>query len=457
MIEITIPNNNIPERKYALDFYFDTILGLEYTYLVSEKNISTTIIKIENSNKILFPDYFFSPSTDNKKYLQQEFKKKEIEWYSGEKFHKKKEPLPVIYGKGSINLNANNSIECHIDILSSAFFMLTRWEEYVNKIRDQFGRFPFKESLAAKNNFIKRPILNEYTDLLWNMLKAIGFQHERKENKFSALITHDVDLSLLWGSPFRFVKKVIGDLIKRKSINEAIFSLTSYFKVKRGKEKDPYDTFDYLMAESKKRGFKSHFYFLSGGDSKHDFRIPLTNSFNKQLISKIEQKEHIIGFHPSFETVENQIKFEKELKHLTELSNQKIKYGRQHFLRFKVPYTWQYWEDACLKMDSTLCYPEEPGFRCGTCTPFKVFNILTRKKLNLIEAPLTAMDVSYSSYKKASPAAMLKDLKLLIEQVKQHKGCFVFLWHNSSFNINGWPKYKYIYEETLDMLAQEQN
>ena len=72
-------------------------------------------------------------------------------------------------------------IECGIDIFASSFFMLTRWEEYVNKIRDMHNRFPAYASLACKNNFLDRPIVNEYVEMLWNMLKFLGCKQEKKK------------------------------------------------------------------------------------------------------------------------------------------------------------------------------------------------------------------------------------------------------------------------------------
>jgi len=123
--------------------------------------------------------------------------------------------------------------------------------------------------------------------------------------------------------------------------------------------------------------------------------------------------------------------------------------GRQHFLRFEVPTTWQIWEDNNMEWDSTLTYPEKEGFRCGTCYEYSVFNILSRKKLKLKEIPLEVMEGSLVNYQNLSPEKAEKKIIKLIEKVKKYNGSFVLLWHNSSFNNDLWTGYQRVYEKIV--------
>lgn len=67
--------------------------------------------------------------------------------------------ITIIYGEDKLIIDRNSkTIVCGIDIFASSFFMLTRWEEYVNKKRDNHNRFPASESLAYKFGFLNRPI-----------------------------------------------------------------------------------------------------------------------------------------------------------------------------------------------------------------------------------------------------------------------------------------------------------
>jgi 16S rRNA C1402 (ribose-2'-O) methylase RsmI len=102
-----------------------------------------------------------------------------------------------------------------------------------------------------------------------------------------------------------------------------------------------------------------------------------------------------------------------------------------------------------MEWDSSLSYADREGFRCGVCYPYRVFNIITRKKLNLKERPLIVMEGSLTTYQNIIPQKMEEKIKFLMKKVQKYNGEFVFLWHNSSFNTSFWKKYEYIYENIL--------
>jgi hypothetical protein len=107
-----------------------------------------------------------------------------------------------------------------------------------------------------------------------------------------------------------------------------------------------------------------------------------------------------------------------------------------------------------MKTDSTAGYAEKEGFRCGCCYSFPVFNILTRKKLNLRETPLMAMDTTLAVYQKLSTEDLQRRIRNLSGTVKKYNGEFTILWHNSSFNIPPWDKYNVTYKTIINELTQ---
>ncbi|MDZ7795654.1 MAG: hypothetical protein U5N56_00790 [Candidatus Marinimicrobia bacterium] len=60
------------------------------------------------------------------------------------------------------------------------------------------------------------------------------------------------------------MKKPEGILLKRKSPVTGLNKLVEFAKIKTGISKDPFDTFDYLMALSENINQKSHFFFMAG-------------------------------------------------------------------------------------------------------------------------------------------------------------------------------------------------
>ena len=107
----------------------------------------------------------------------------------------------------------------------------------------------------------------------------------------------------------------------------------------------------------------------------------------------------------------------------------------QHYLRWSCPETWQYYEDAGLKYDTTLSFADHIGFRCGICYEYPVFNVITRKALQLRERPLLVMECSGldKNYMNLSTEDMLKRVLAIGAKCKKYYGDFVILWHNSRF------------------------
>ena len=417
MITIKIPNNNINERKYILDVIFNEFLEIDFDTII-DQNILYWDIELENGNKLTFEDHFFIMYPENLEYLNLVNIPDSIE-YVKNKFIDDID-MPILYGNEKLNIH-NSEILCGIDIFASSFFMLTRWEEYVNKSRDSHNRFPAHESAAYKNNFLNRPIVNEYISMLKNMLHHLDPHLKFKMNHPKLFLTHDVDQLYKWKSWRHVFRVSVSDLIKRKNISLAFERIKEYFLIKRKKIKDPFNTFDWLMGKSESLGIKSRFYFMSGGVTVYDNGYKIDEPKSLELIQRILERGHIIGIHPSYDAYKDFTQFKKEKNILEEVTKQEIVEGREHYLRFEVPTTWQIWEDNDMKWDSTLSFADKEGFRCGVCYEYSVFNILTRKKLNLREKPLIVMEGSFATYQ---PNINLNDMenriKLLIKKVKKY-------------------------------------
>jgi len=414
MISITIPSNNINEREYILNILFSEFLGLEYNLEIGSKDYDITL---ENGKKLIIEDTFFNKYPKDLEYLKLE--------------------------------NIPNKIE-ELDIFSASFFMLTRWEEYVNRDRDNHNRFPAYESLAFKEGFLDRPIVNEYLEELKAMLLDIDESLVFKKREYKLILTHDVDSTLKYRTIQDGVKEIVGDIVKRKDLKKAFENIMLKIKVMLKLEKDPYDTFDFLMDISEDIGVKSYFFFMGKGVSKFDNMYSSNDKFLINLVNKIKKRGHHIGIHATYNAYNDFEQFKKEKDELEKNLNLKVLYGREHFLRFEVPTTWQVWEDNAMSWDSTLCYADREGFRCGVCYEYSLFNILSRKKLNLKERPLIVMEGSFATYQEdIEPNEMEKKIVYLMNQVKKYNGEFVFLWHNSSFNTKLWKKYQYIYEKVV--------
>lgn len=445
MVRVVIPNNNLEERKYIINVLFKEFLNIDYTLEYS----TTTDYKIclDNQSTLTVKDYFFSRFLVPKDYLSPSNIPSSVNYLTYGN-HKK---IPIIYGEDGIEFQGNHTI-LHADIFASAFFMLTRWEEYVVKTRDKYNRFSAPTSLAYKHNFLHSPIVNIYIELLWDLLISLGFKENRKKRNYNALITHDVDVPLKWWKFSDVLKSIGAAIVRRRNVKEAFHYVKMFIR-----RNDPYDTFDFLMDISEKNNLKSYFFFMSGGTSDKDNFYDIEHPEIRTLIDKIDSRGHRIGFHPSFNAYNDEKQFAKELNHLANVSPQPIKYGREHYLRFEVPTTWQIWENRDMRWDSTMSYHDAAGFRCGVCYPFPVFNIVTRKKLKLIERPLIVMEKSFLTYQNNALTDIEHQINVLINNVKKYNGEFILLWHNSALEDASLNSYKNLYERVVKNASVHQN
>lgn len=424
------------EKTYAFSVLLGELLGIPFE-IRHPAGAQHYWIELPDGKKITIEDHFFGQNSEAGYLKMENIPAKPV--HVPHPFDTGAE-ITAIYGRAFFSSDTT-TITCGLDLFASAFFMLTRWEEYVRPERDQYGRFPAAASLAMRGGFLQRPVVNEYAELLWQMLVRLGWNQPRPERRFRLHLSHDVDHPLLWWSVTDRLRTLAGSLFHRKNVRETAWWLFRHTFRRR----DPNDIFDYWMAFSEQQGITAHFNFLGDRPAGSDAYYPLDHPFVRNLIRKVADHGHVIGFHPSREAAADPAVFDHELDSLRRLSPVPVTTGRQHYLCFEAPHTWQRWADAGMDWDSTAGYPDAEGFRCGICCSFPVFNFLTRQALPLREKPLVAMDVTLAQYRKYPPYMAFEQLQNLRYEVEAHSGEYVLLWHNSSWNSYFWAPYRNVY------------
>ena len=440
------------ERKYIFDVIFAEFLGLEYEVSFSDEAKSVEII-LEKSS-LLLSDAFFS--MDKSSWLTE----KSMPVTPLKKVNKKDFPfdfksvtddIPVICGDENPEIiQRDNKIKIGIDIFGSAFFMLTRYEEVVMKDeKDIHGRFPATASLAFKEGFLTRPIVNEYVEILWSALAKLDSELVRKERKSELVLTHDVD------KPFKFrfmslkgfVKILAADILKRRSLKQAFRDFCDFTAVKSGKtERDPYNTFSKIMDFSESIGVKSHFYFIAENYGKIlNSDYDLENEKTVEIIKKIQERGHIAGLHVSYDAAHDAEKMKKEAEKFRKVSEKAgidtgLFEARHHFLRVSVPESWRIMEECGIKRDLSLSFADHAGFRSGVCWEYPLFDLFSGRKLALTELPLIVMECSVIDERYMNLGVGKKSfefIKSLMNTTALFGGQFVLLWHNNRFEDKG--------------------
>ncbi len=442
------PDTYAPERTYALEVLFGTFLGLEWkARAVARAGTRITLPESSNRRSLTIADGLFA-TPEGQWLTPQSLPDRPLSrWRPDGGLI---EPtlvaaeLPIIYGdllaNGGFYEEAEDAITLGIDIFGSIFFQLTRYEEIVCPTRDTRQRFPAEASLAYREGFLTRPLANEYVEVLWSAMKRLWPSMERRKHTFTELLSHDVDSpSYRAGSLGGGVKAALGDLVHRRDRRLALARLNS-LRPARGAPRagDPYYTFDLIMDLSERRGLSSAFYFMAGTTNPSlDGTYAIDEPFIGDLIRRIDERGHEIGLHPSYESFRDPAVVRREYHALqSTLERQRLSLpavtgGRQHFLRWENPTTWRAWEQAGLGYDSSLGFPDEPGFRCGVCFDYPAFDLVEREPLRLLERPLVIMEQALFSTGADTERRALETLETLRRRCGLFGGNFTLLWHNS--------------------------
>lgn len=336
----------------------------------------------------------------------------------------------------------------HYDILGLTYWMLSRQEEVGRTDVDNHGRFPATASHAFKHGYLERPIVDEWLDILGQVIQRLWPRLERKPHRFGMRVSHDVDGPSRFGfaKSMQVLRSMAGDLIKRRDLGN--FALAPWVRLQSGKQfhpADPYNSFDWIMNLSERHGLTSAFYFICGRtDPTKDAAYEPEHPAIRDLMRGIHVRGHEIGLHPSYNTYQSPTVIVGEAHRLRKVCEEEgIRQsdwgGRMHFLRWEHPTTMYGWEAAGMAYDSTLSYADRPGFRCGTCFEYPAFDPVAGKALNLRIRPLVAMECTVMAERYmglGTGEAAYDKFRQLKDSCRAVNGCFTLLWHNSQFTTN---------------------
>lgn len=331
------------------------------------------------------------------------------------------------------------------DILALAAWMMTRQEEIGAADLDEHGRFPAVASHAYRHGYLERPIVDEWFLVLKALIQRVWPSLPIKQQMFRQVVSHDVDEPSFaaFASRSRLVRRIIGDAVRVGRLSSAVDLLRIRHESRSQiSKREPFNTFDWLMDQSERRGLKSAFYFICGRTMPaRDALYELEHPAIRDLLRRIHSRGHEIGLHPSYGTYQSPELIAKEAARLRRVCaeegiEQPIWGGRMHYLRWEQPTTMYGWEAAGMSYDSTLGYGDQPGFRCGTCFEYPAFDLVRDEMLSLRIRPLVAMDQTFlgkhyldlgNGDRAFARFVQLKDA------CRRVNGGFTLLWHNSFF------------------------
>ena len=333
------------------------------------------------------------------------------------------------------------------DIFAASFYLVTRYEEYLPHINDKYNRFQAKDSILFKMNMLEKPLINIWAMELGNILTAIYPDLQLKKRSFTFIPTYDVDAA--WAYRRKGIFRTTAALA-RDIVNLDFKEAKRRWRVIIGKEADPFDTFDYQLQLQKELNLHPLYFILCGEYDLNDKNISLRNTNFQNLIKRLGDYAKV-GIHPSFSSYLNKEKVKNEIEKLSKVLNREIVMSRQHFLRLRMPLSYQILIDLDITDDYTMGYATLPGFRAGIADAYRFYDLEHDNVTNLNIHPFALMDGTLRDYLELNTDESYEKATRLIDEVKAVNGTFILLWHNETLSDEKrWTGWKALYRKIVD-------
>ncbi len=341
-----------------------------------------------------------------------------------------------------LEIDINKNINYYtLNEIGKCFYWLSRYEEYISPkdLFDEHNRFlgsdldysqPIVDLICIE---IQKKISKKYPELNF------------RQRIFKQINTHDVDYA--WKYLHHSPKIKFGSLFK-KLVKGNFKEFQNQIKILNHKEKDPYNTYDYLKHLAEKHQIGTIFFWLLGDYSTFDKNHDWKNKAQQKLIKEISTWAKV-GIHPSYQSNNDNTLLTTEINRLQIITNSEVKLSRQHFIKSHLPTTYQQLLTNQISEDYTMGFAHRLGFRAGTSTPYKWFDLSTNKQTLLTIYPFVTMDVTLKNYLKSTPELAISELKSLKQTIKNVNGTFITLFHQSNFS-GEWLEWRTVYESIFN-------
>ncbi|WP_299763228.1 polysaccharide deacetylase family protein [uncultured Dokdonia sp.] len=313
------------------------------------------------------------------------------------------------------------------DIFGAAFYMLSRYEEYLPHVKDALGRFPASESIAYKHHFLDRPVVDEWISRFKEAIRSSFPSDKIKELQFETQVVVDVPQAYAFRK-IGFLRTVGG--YGRDFIN---FRLKQNFirtQVLLGLRKDPFDIFSWLVNVQKQSSSRFKVFFELGDYTEDSKNIKYSKRSFQSLIKMVGDYS-CVGLLVSKKGAKSITELKEEKRRIEYITNRPLKQTRITDYKITLPTSYRNLLDQEILEDYTMGYPDTPGFRASTSTPFLFYDLDYEIQTPLMIYPFCIhVNAIIDENKHTVDSVSLTKIK---NAVKNVKGVFLIAFSNSDF------------------------
>jgi len=321
------------------------------------------------------------------------------------------------------------------DIFAAAFYLITRYEEYLPQVKDDYGRYSPYESTAFKNNFLKLPLIDLWVQKLAVQLLGEPLSTLSRKRTVNKLIAVEV-------ATFSKYKKrgvVINTTafvrhLRKLQLNRAWSQLKTLFNV----EEDPYDNCDKILelykqyrgtrVRSKKQHLDLLFFFHLGDYNDQNTGVTYKSKSYLEAIKHIADYVRI-GLRFSSNTSQKDVY--KEEKRFEELLKRPLHYTMAAHSKIAMPGHYKLLVDTKTMEDYSMGYVNEPGLRASTSFPFYFYDLDYEVQTPLLIHPYA---IHYNSISLKMLNGQQQVLQEIMDNVKEVGGNFIAQYYYEHFD-----------------------
>ncbi len=337
------------------------------------------------------------------------------------------------------------------DLLILVFRDLSRQEEVEHEIRDRWGNWQWPYPQPARDGTLQMPRVDVAIRRWAKSCGVTGRTSLWPDNKpFAICLTHDVDFTSRRRTSLGFIAELMRRYWKSERVRSKLFTrqllrhLAKYLAgpLIRFRHKDEYHCFDFCMELEAQFGFKSTFFFYAehlplphhwDGGYGHTEPVEFYGSRTtvREMMHQMQERQWDVGLHGSYFSATDLPALMSEKQQLKHSAGVSISAIRHHYLHYDARMTPALHEQAGFKVDSTVGFNHNVGFRSGTSFPHYCWDHEQNRSTNVLEVPLHIMDGSLFSEQNLNCGADMaaQYAKMMVDRVAAVGGCLTINWH----------------------------
>ncbi|MEC8546862.1 MAG: hypothetical protein VXY19_00910 [Bacteroidota bacterium] len=326
--------------------------------------------------------------------------------------------------------------ELSFDIFAASFYLISRYEEFLPHVKNELGSFAPYQSLAYKNSFLEKPVVDLWAVRLQERLN--DFFPELPHNSWKKPVFMPI-ISVV--NPYKYKNKSLLFYLSDSLSFLWKFDLFLFIEqilVLFGLKKDPYDNFQELQKSFSKYKINPQYFFLFAKNSYFDRGLSIYKAGYRQLIKNITDYNNV-SLLASYAAQNDTSILVNEIKNLKKLINRPISSVRFNYGLLSSAKSYYGLISQELEHDFSMGYNDEIGYRASTAVPFYFYDLNNDLQTSIKINPIVATE---EGLRKFSDQKAFKKLEKIYDGLATRSSIHIISISNSILTVekikNSW-------------------